>query len=172
MCVTGPITPPPLPIGMSRGCLPIFRRADDVTQAMSKGGGVLVNFSGGGMMSRGQCPRGGGACDCLHPPPPSGNPVSAPVLIDVYFQWLTGSYRCTCILISIEDQLVYWSRQWNQETKRSILKVYVKSRWFSRCFCDQRWQPSYTFFNPAEKTPCPTGPSPPQLNYAATPPRC
>ena len=29
------------------------------------------------MTSRGQCPRGG-ACECLHPPP-SGNPVSAPV---------------------------------------------------------------------------------------------
>ena len=31
------------------------------------------------MMSRGQCPRGGGACECLHPPP-SGNAVSAPVI--------------------------------------------------------------------------------------------
>ena len=27
----------------SRGCLSIFRRVDDVTQAKSKGGGVLVN---------------------------------------------------------------------------------------------------------------------------------
>ena len=27
------------------------------------------------MTSRGQCPRGGGACECLHPT--SGNPVSA-----------------------------------------------------------------------------------------------
>ena len=33
----------------------IFRRADDVTRTMSKGG----------------------ACECLHPPPPSGTPVSA-----------------------------------------------------------------------------------------------
>ena len=40
---------------------------DDVTRAMSKGGGVLVNvqeggvfqFFGGRMTSRGQCPRGG-----------------------------------------------------------------------------------------------------------------
>ena len=39
------------------GCFSIFRRADDVTWTMSKGGG---------------------ACECLHPPP-SGNPVSAPV---------------------------------------------------------------------------------------------
>ena len=36
----------------------IFRRADDVTRTMSKGGG---------------------ACECLDPPPLSGNPVSAPV---------------------------------------------------------------------------------------------
>ena len=35
---------------------------------MSKSGGVF-QFFGGGMMSRGQCPRGG-ACECLHPPPP------------------------------------------------------------------------------------------------------
>ena len=42
------------------GCFSIFRRADDVTQTMSKGGGgVLV--------------------ECLHPPP-SGNPLSAPVI--------------------------------------------------------------------------------------------
>ena len=47
--------------------------------------GVLVNaqewgylsFFGGRMTSRGQCPRGG-ACECLDPPPLSGNPVSAP----------------------------------------------------------------------------------------------
>ena len=39
------------------GAFSIFRRADDVTQAMSKGGGVLVN---------------------VFAPPPSGNPVSAP----------------------------------------------------------------------------------------------
>ena len=35
---------------------------------MSKSGGVF-QFSGGRMTSRGQCPRGGGACECLHPPP-------------------------------------------------------------------------------------------------------
>ena len=41
-----------------------------------QGGGVLVNvqewgylsFFGGRMTSRGQCPRGGGACECLDPP--------------------------------------------------------------------------------------------------------
>ena len=38
------------------GCFSIFRRADDVTRTMSKGGGVLVKS------------------------PPSGNPVSAPVI--------------------------------------------------------------------------------------------
>ena len=43
------------------GCFSIFRRADDVTRTMSKGGG---------------------ACECLHPPPPpSGNPVSAPATV-------------------------------------------------------------------------------------------
>ena len=49
----------------------IFRRADDVTRTMSKGG-VLVNvqewgylsFFGGRMTPRGQCPRGGGG-GCL-----------------------------------------------------------------------------------------------------------
>ena len=41
------------------GYFSFFLRADDVTQTMSKGGG--------------------GACECLDPPPPlSGNPVSAP----------------------------------------------------------------------------------------------
>ena len=40
------------------GCFSIFRRADDVTRTMSKGGGVLVNV--------------------FPPPPLSGNPVSAP----------------------------------------------------------------------------------------------
>ena len=53
--------------------------SDDVTRTMSKGGGVLVNvqergcfsiFSGGRMTSRGQCPKGVCACECLHPPPP------------------------------------------------------------------------------------------------------
>ena len=54
------------------GCFSNSRRVDDVTRAMSKGGGVLVNvqeggvvfqFPGGWMTSRGQCPRGG-ACEC------------------------------------------------------------------------------------------------------------
>ena len=61
-------------------------RADDVTRTMSKGGGVLVNvqesggvfqFSGGRMTSRRQCQRGGGV---FVKSPPSGNPVSAPVI--------------------------------------------------------------------------------------------
>ena len=75
--------------GGGGGCFSIFRRADDVTRTMSKGGGVLVNvksggvsqFSGGRMTSRRQCPRGGGgACEI---PPPSGNPVTAPVLCKI-----------------------------------------------------------------------------------------
>ena len=41
-----------------QGCFSIFRRADDITRTMSKGG-VLVN---------------------VFTPPPSGNPVSAPVI--------------------------------------------------------------------------------------------
>ena len=40
------------------GYFSFFWRADDVTQTMSKGGEVFVNV--------------------LTPPPPSGNPVSAP----------------------------------------------------------------------------------------------
>ena len=48
---------------------------------MSKSGGVF-QFSGGRMTSRGQCSRGVCACERLHAPPPSGNPVglSAPVI--------------------------------------------------------------------------------------------
>ena len=72
VCVTGMITPP-LPLlelvpilkvqgevlvnVQEWGCFSIFRRADDVTRTISKGGGVLVN---------------------VFTPPPSGNPVSAP----------------------------------------------------------------------------------------------
>ena len=58
-CAWRPITPTlKCPRGggclwMSKGGLSIFRRADDVTRAMSKG------------------------VRCRHPPPPSGNPVSA-----------------------------------------------------------------------------------------------
>ena len=51
--------------------VPPLEYVDDITRAMSKGGGVLVNvqeggvfqFFGGRMTSRGQCPRGG-ACEC------------------------------------------------------------------------------------------------------------
>ena len=75
------------------GCFSIFRRADDVTRTMSKGGGgaceclrvgvfsifrraddVTQTMSGGG---------GGGGClwNVFTPPPrASGNPVSAPVI--------------------------------------------------------------------------------------------
>ena len=58
------------------GYLSIFRRADDVTRAMSKGGACEcprggLSISWGRMTSRGQCPGGGGggACECrvLHP---------------------------------------------------------------------------------------------------------
>ena len=63
------------------GCFSIFRRADDVTRTMSKGGGACECPRVGAffklMTSRGQCPRGGGVRECLHTPP-SGNPVSAP----------------------------------------------------------------------------------------------
>ena len=67
------------------GCFSIFRRADD-------GGGVLVNvqecgnfsiFRRAGDVTR-TMSKGGGACECLHPPPPSGNPVSAPALYIVF----------------------------------------------------------------------------------------
>ena len=46
---------------------------------MSKSGGVF-QFSGGRMTSRRQCPRGGGGGCLWNPPPPSGNPVSAPAI--------------------------------------------------------------------------------------------
>ena len=58
------------------GCFSIFRRADDVTRAMSKGG-VLVNVQEWGCFSifrrvddvtRTMSRGGGGACECLHPP--------------------------------------------------------------------------------------------------------
>ena len=70
------------------GCFSIFRRADDITRAMSKGGclrmsksGGVFQFSGGRMTSRRQCPRGGGCLwNVFTPPPLSGNPVSAPVI--------------------------------------------------------------------------------------------
>ena len=69
------------------GCFSIFRRADDVTGTMSKGGcacecprvGVFFNFPEGGWrhadMSKGGC-----LWNVFTPPPPSGNPVSAPVI--------------------------------------------------------------------------------------------
>ena len=60
------------------GCFSTLWRADDVTQEMSKG--VLVNVLKAGVMtSHGQCLRGGGVFVNVFTPPPSGNPVSAPV---------------------------------------------------------------------------------------------
>ena len=66
------------------GCFSIFRRADDVTRTMSKGGGgacecpIVGGFS---IFRRANdvtqtMSKGGGACEI----PPSGNPVSAPVI--------------------------------------------------------------------------------------------
>ena len=84
VCVTG-TDHPPLECGWRHtgnvqewGCFSIFRRADDVTRTMSKGGGCLwmsksggvFQFSGGRMTSRGQCPRGGGCLWMSLPPPP------------------------------------------------------------------------------------------------------
>ena len=40
-------------------------------------GGALVNFMGADDVTRAMS-KGSGACECLHPPPPSGNPVSTP----------------------------------------------------------------------------------------------
>ena len=65
------------------GCFSIFRRADDVTRTMSKGGGGACECPRVGaffklMTSRGQCPRGGGGCawcsthPSSDPPPPPG----------------------------------------------------------------------------------------------------
>ena len=57
----------------SRGQCP---RGVGACECPIKSGGVF-QFSGGRMTSRRQCPRGGGgACEI----PPSGNPVSAPVI--------------------------------------------------------------------------------------------
>ena len=57
---------------------------DDVTRAMSKGGGVLVNVQEWGrffklMTSRGQCPRGGG-----------GAPGVPPIQVQTPPTWLAG----------------------------------------------------------------------------------
>ena len=66
------------------GCFSIFWRADDVTRTMSKGGGVLVNVQEWGCFSIfrrandvTQTMSKGGV---LVKSPPSGNPVSAPVI--------------------------------------------------------------------------------------------
>ena len=63
------------------GCFPIFRRADDVTRTMSKGGGVPVNVQEWGRFSNwwrdADNVQGGGGCLVFHPskfrpPPPPG----------------------------------------------------------------------------------------------------
>ena len=96
-----PTPPPPPPHGMwmtshgqcptgvhvqDWGCFSIFLRADDVTRIMSKGVcacecprvGVFFIFSEGGWRHADNV-QAGDACECLQPPPPpSGNPVSAP----------------------------------------------------------------------------------------------
>ena len=51
------------------GYFPFFLRADDVTRTMSKGGG---------------------AWEYLDPPPPSGNPVSAPGASSFTYLAMTG----------------------------------------------------------------------------------
>ena len=70
------------------GCFSIFRRADDVTQTMSKGGCVLVNVQELGCFSifrraddvTQTMSKGGWCLWNVFTPPPSGNPVSAPVI--------------------------------------------------------------------------------------------
>ena len=58
------------------GCFSIFRRADDVTRTMSKGG----------------------ACECLHPL--SGNPVSAPgMYVCMYVCTYVRMYVCMCVYV-------------------------------------------------------------------------
>ena len=82
----------------SGGCLPNFRRVDDITRTISKGGCLWMFSRQRVMTSHRQCPRGG-ACECSQgggwwrhagnvqgggrlwmssPFSPSGNPVSAP----------------------------------------------------------------------------------------------
>ena len=79
---------------------------DDVTRAMSKGGclwmsksGGVFQFFGGRMTSHGQCPRGGGACECLHPPL-SGNPVSAPEMDPPPFKYPGSAPAGGCFIAS------------------------------------------------------------------------
>ena len=76
-----------------RGCFPIFRRADDVTRTMSKGGGGACECPRVGaffklMTSRGQCPKGGGVRLVFHPskfrPPPTWLAGYGPVGLHVY----------------------------------------------------------------------------------------
>ena len=64
---------------MGGGCFSIFRRADDVTRTMSKGGG---------------------ACEI----PPSGNPVSAPVIC-VKFWYYILHYTCMHPYIGHNDYI-------------------------------------------------------------------
>ena len=78
--VTGPIAPPPLECGW-RHTGNVQRGGGGACLRMSKSGGVF-QFFGGRMTSRRQCPRarGGGCLWNVFTAPPSGNPVSAPVI--------------------------------------------------------------------------------------------
>ena len=77
MCVTGTDHPPPLPPW----------NVDDVTRAISKEGGacecprvgVFFNCSEGVTRTMSKKEGGGVLVNVFTPPPPSGNPVSAPV---------------------------------------------------------------------------------------------
>ena len=128
-----PITPSPLECG--------WRHTGNVQGAgcvlvnVQESGGVF-QFFGGRMTSRGQCPRGGGCacecprvgaffklmtsrgqcprgcCECLHPAPPSGNPVSAPGVPPIQVQTpppphLDGWLRAWCMICSLKTIQAY-----------------------------------------------------------------
>ena len=70
----------------------------DVTGQCPRGGGCLCMSKSGGVFQIDDVTRtmskGGGACECLHPPP-SGNPVSAPGVPPIQVQtppptWMAG----------------------------------------------------------------------------------
>ena len=72
----GGCSPPPQLLGNS-----VFGQRRSFFYGSSNGGrgGGVFQFSGGRMTSRGQCPRG-----VLVKSPPSGNPVSAPVICVIF----------------------------------------------------------------------------------------
>ena len=140
------------------GCFSIFRRADDVTRTMSKGGGAcecptrvgaclwmsksggVFQFSGGRMMSRGQCPRGGGACECLHTPPPSGNPVFAPGVPPIQVQpppppgWLTTGLNNDVSKERLRSTVMETGKYRPQRLYFSSILCLVLSNWCSYAF--------------------------------------